>query len=236
MKENLTELVCILDKSGSMASLTDDTIGGFNSLIKKQKGEEGECLVTTVLFNSNIEILHNRVPLKDVKDITTKDYQAMGCTALLDAIGISIYKIKNEHANTPKEKRPDKVLFAIITDGAENSSKEYNIKQVKNSVTTCQELLGWEFIFLGANIDAIETASTFGIHASRAANFYCDKVGTELNFNAVGKVLCCLREDKDIDMDWNQKLKMILKLERKNKDFGDIPLYFSIFFLAYKLY
>ena len=115
MKENLTELVCILDKSGSMASLTDDTIGGFNSLIKKQKDEEGECLVTTVLFNSNIEILHNRVPLKDVKDITTKDYQAMGCTALLDAIGVSIDKIKNEHANTPKEKRPDKVLFAIIT-------------------------------------------------------------------------------------------------------------------------
>ena len=203
MKENLTELVCILDKSGSMASLKDDTIGGFNSLIKKQKDEEGECLVTTVLFNSNIEILHNRVPLKDVKDITTKDYQAMGCTALLDAIGVS------------KEKRPDKVLFAIITDGAENSSKEYNIKQVKNSVTTCQELLGWEFIFLGANIDAIETASTFGIHASRAANFYCDKVGTELNFNAVGKVLCCLREDKDIDMDWKSEIENDFKTREK---------------------
>ncbi len=215
MKENLTELVCILDKSGSMASLTDDTIGGFNSLIKKQKDEEGECLVTTVLFNSNIEILHNRVPLEDVKDITTKDYQAMGCTALLDAIGVSIDKIKNEHANTPKEKRPDKVLFAIITDGAENSSKEYNIKQVKNSVTTCQELLGWEFIFLGANIDAIETASTFGIHASRAANFYCDKVGTELNFNAVGKVLCCLREDKDIDMDWKSEIENDFKTREK---------------------
>ena len=207
MKKNLTELVCILDKSGSMASLTDDTIGGFNSLIKKQKDDDAECLVTTVLFNSNIEILHNRVPLKDVKDITTKDYQAMGCTALLDAIGVSIDKIKNEHANTPKEKRPDKVLFAIITDGAENSSREYNIKQVKSLVNTCQELLGWEFIFLGANIDAIETASTFGIHASRAANFYCDKVGTELNFNAVGKVLCCLREDKDIDMDWKSEIE-----------------------------
>ena len=200
MKENLTELVCILDKSGSMASLTDDTIGGFNSLIKKQKDEDAECLVTTVLFNSNIEILHNRVPLKDVKDITTKDYQAMGCTALLDAIGVSIDKIKNEHANTPKEKRPDKVLFAIITDGAENSSREYNIKQ---------------FIFLGANIDAIETASTFGIHASRAANFYCDKVGTELNFNAVGKVLCCLREDKDIDMDWKSEIENDFKTREK---------------------
>ena len=216
MKENLTELVCILDKSGSMASLTDDTIGGFNSLIKKQKDEEGECLVTTVLFNSNIEILHNRVPLKDVKDITTKDYQAMGCTALLDAIGVSIDKIKNEHANTPKEKRPDKVLFAIITDGAENSSKEYNIKQVKNSVTTCQELLGWEFIFLGANIDAIETASHIwnSCHLELLIST-CDKVGTELNFNAVGKVLCCLREDKDIDMDWKSEIENDFKTREK---------------------
>ena len=215
MKENLTELVCILDKSGSMASLKDDTIGGFNSLIKKQKDEEGECLVTTVLFNSNIEILHNRVPLKDVKDITTKDYQAMGCTALLDAIGVSIDKIKNEHANTPKEKRPDKVLFAIITDGAENSSREYNIKQVKSLVNTCQELLGWEFIFLGANIDAIETASQFGIRSSRAANFTCDKVGTKLNFDAVGQILCSLVEDTDISDDWKSEIENDFKTRGK---------------------
>ena len=217
MKENLTELVCILDKSGSMASLTDDTIGGFNSLIKKQKGEEGECLVTTVLFNSNIEILHNRVPLEDVKDITTKDYQAMGCTALLDAIGISIYKIKNEHANTPKEKRPDKVLFAIITDGAENSSTEYNLKQIKNSVSACQELLGWEFLFLGANIDAIETASQFGIPKSMAANYNCDSEGTELNFDAINDVLCCVRRDEDISDDWKLKIEKDFKNRRKNK-------------------
>ena len=207
MGKNLTELVCILDKSGSMMPLTDDTIGGFNSLIKKQKNEEGECIVTTVLFNQNVEILHNRVPLEDVKDITTKDYQPMGCTSLLDAMGSSIDKIKNEHANTPKEKRPDKVLFAIITDGAENSSREYNIKQVKNLVNTCQELLGWEFIFLGANIDAIETASQFGIHSSRAANFTCDKVGTELNFDAVGQILCCLRDDRDISDDWKSEIE-----------------------------
>lgn len=207
MGKNLTELVCILDKSGSMMPLTDDTIGGFNSLIKKQKNEEGECIVTTVLFNQNVEILHNRVPLEDVKDITTKDYQPMGCTSLLDAMGSSIDKIKNEHANTPKEKRPDKVLFAIITDGAENSSREYNIKQVKSLVNTCQELLGWEFIFLGANIDAIETASQFGIHSSRAANFNCDKVGTELNFDAVGQILCCLRDDRDISDDWKSEIE-----------------------------
>lgn len=215
MRKNLTELVCILDKSGSMMPLTDDTIGGFNSLIKKQKNEEGECIVTTVLFNQNVEILHNKVPLEDVKDITTKDYQPMGCTSLLDAMGSSIDKIKNEHANTPKEKRPDKVLFAIITDGAENSSREYNIKQVKNLVNTCQELLGWEFIFLGANIDAIETASQFGIHASRTANFVCDKVGTELNFNAVGEILCCLRDDRDISDDWKSEIENDFKTRGK---------------------
>lgn len=215
MKENLTELVFILDKSGSMFPLVDDTIGGFNSLLKKQKNEKGQCVVTTVLFNQSIQILHNRIPIEDVKNMTEKECQPMGSTALLDAMGSTIDKIKNDHVNTPKEKRPDKVLFAIITDGAENSSKEYNIKQVKNSVTTCQELLGWEFIFLGANIDAIETASTFGIHASRAANFYCDKVGTELNFNAVGKVLCCLREDKDIDMDWKSEIENDFKTREK---------------------
>lgn len=215
MKENLTELVFILDKSGSMSPLVDDTIGGFNSLLKKQKNEKGQCVVTTVLFNQSIQILHNRIPIEDVKNMTEKECQPMGSTALLDAMGSTIDKIKNDHVNTPKEKRPDKVLFAIITDGAENSSKEYNIKQVKNSVTTCQELLGWEFIFLGANIDAIETASTFGIHVSRAANFYCDKVGTELNFNAVGKVLCCLREDKDIDMDWKSEIENDFKTREK---------------------
>ena len=215
MKENLTELVFILDKSGSMSPLVDDTIGGFNSLLKKQKNEKGQCVVTTVLFNQSIQILHNRIPIEDVKNMTEKECQPMGSTAILDAMGYTIDKIKNDHVNTPKEKRPDKVLFAIITDGAENSSKEYNIKQVKNSVTTCQELLGWEFIFLGANIDAIETASTFGIHASRAANFYCDKVGTELNFNAVGKVLCCLREDKDIDMDWKSEIENDFKTREK---------------------
>lgn len=223
MKKNLTELVCILDKSGSMAPLTDDTIGGFNSLIKKQKSEEGQCIVTTVLFNQYVEILHNRVNLEDVKYISTKDYQALGCTALLDALGTTIDKIKNEHANTPKEKRPNKVLFAIITDGAENSSKEYNIKQVKNSVTTCQELLGWEFIFLGANIDAIETASKFGIHASRAANFNCDEIGTQLNFDAVDRVLCCLREDKEINMDWKSEIENDFKTRGKKSN-GQTPI------------
>ena len=148
MKENLTELVFILDKSGSMSPLVDDTIGGFNSLLKKQKNEKGQCVVTTVLFNQSIQILHNRIPIEDVKNMTEKECQPMGSTALLDAMGSTIDKIKNDHVNTPKEKRPDKVLFAIITDGAENSSREYNIKQVKSLVNTCQELLGWEFIFL----------------------------------------------------------------------------------------
>ncbi|MDO5009918.1 MAG: hypothetical protein Q4E31_03750 [Intestinibacter bartlettii] len=217
MKENLTELVFILDKSGSMAPLVDDTIGGFNSLIQKQRKEDGECIVTTVLFNDSIDILHNRVSIENIKNITTKEYQPMGCTSLLDAMGSTIDKIKADHVNTPKEKRPDKVLFAIITDGAENSSKEYNIKQIKTSVTTCQELLGWEFLFLGANIDAIETASQFGIPKSRAANYNCDSEGTELNFSAINDVLCCVRRDEHISEGWKSKIEKNFKKKRKNK-------------------
>ena len=217
MKENLTELVFILDKSGSMYDLVDDTIGGFNSLLKKQKNETGQCIVTTVLFNQGVQILHNRVPIEDVKNMTEKEYQPMGSTSLLDAMGSTIDKIKNDHVNTPKEKRPDKVLFAIITDGAENSSTEYNIKQIKNSVSACQELLGWEFLFLGANIDAIETASQFGISKSMAANYNCDSEGTELNFDAINDVLCCVRRDKHISEDWKLKIEKDFKNRRKNK-------------------
>lgn len=217
MKENLTELVFILDKSGSMSPLVDDTIGGFNSLLKKQKNEKGQCVVTTVLFNQGVQILHNRVPIEDVKNMTEKEYQPMGSTSLLDAMGSTIDKIKNDHVNTPKEKRPDKVLFAIITDGAENSSTEYNIKQIKNSVSACQELLGWEFLFLGANIDAIETASQFGIPKSMAANYNCDSEGTELNFDAINDVLCCVRRDKHISEDWKLKIEKDFKNRRKNK-------------------
>lgn len=207
MNKNLTELVFILDKSGSMATLTDDTIGGFNSLLEKQKNEEGEALVTTVLFNHEIQVLHNRVNVKDVNPITRKDYMAMGMTSLLDAIGSSIDQVKNKHINTPKEERPDKVMFVIITDGYENSSKEYSSKHVKDMIKTCKELLGWEFLFLGANIDAVETASQFGIDAARAVNYNCDKIGTQLNYSVVSETVSCMRQSKPIKDNWKEKIE-----------------------------
>ena len=207
MKKNLTELVFILDKSGSMAPLTDDTIGGFNSLLDKQKNEEGDALVTTVLFNHQIQVLHNRVPIGHVSPITNKDYVAGGMTSLLDAMGSTIDHIKEKHINTTKEERPEKVMFVIITDGAENSSREYNIKQVKSLVNTCKELLDWEFLFLGANIDAVQTAGAFGIDASRAVNYNCDKEGTELNYKVLGAAVSCMRQSKCINDDWKADIE-----------------------------
>lgn len=214
MKQNLTELVFILDKSGSMNPLTDDTIGGFNSFIETQKKEEGECIVSTILFSHVIQVLHNRVPLKDINPITSHDYQTMGMTALIDAIGSTIDHIKNKHIKTPKEERPDKVMFVIITDGAENSSKEYSLKQVKNSITECKEFLGWEFLFLGANIDAIQTADQFGIDSSRAVNYNCDSEGTALNFKSIGVVASCVRSGHKLNSDWKKDIEK----DFKNRD------------------
>lgn len=216
MKKNLTELVFILDKSGSMSPLTDDTIGGFNSLLDKQKNEEGDALVTTVLFNHEIQVLHNRMPIENVSPITKRDYLASGMTSLLDAIGSTIDHIKNEHIITPKEERPEKVMFVIITDGAENSSKEYSIKQVKNLINTCKELLGWEFLFLGANIDAVQTAGAFGIDASRAVNYNCDKEGTELNYKVVSETISCVRQCNPISNSWKKDIEKDFEARSKN--------------------
>lgn len=216
MKENLTELVFILDKSGSMNPLTSDTIGGFNSFIENQKKEKGECIVSTILFSHVIEVLHNRVPLKDVKPITSNDYQAMGMTALIDAMGSTIDHIKNRHIKTPKEERPDKVMFVIITDGAENASKEYRLKQVKNSITECKELLGWEFLFLGANIDAIQTADQFGIDSSRAVNYNCDSEGTALNFKSISAAASFVRSGHKLNSDWKKDIEKDFKTRGNN--------------------
>ncbi|MGM9532087.1 vWA domain-containing protein [Intestinibacter sp.] len=216
MKKNLTELVFILDKSGSMSPLTDDTIGGFNSLLDKQKNEEGDALVTTVLFNHEIQVLHNRIPIEHVSPINRKDYTAMGMTSLLDAMGSTIDHIKNEHIITPNEERPEKVMFVIITDGAENSSKEYNIKQVKNLINTCKGLLGWEFLFLGANIDAIQTAGAFGIDASRAVNYNCDKEGTALNYKVISKNISDVRQRKPISDDWKADIEKDFEARSNN--------------------
>ena len=185
MRENLTELVFILDRSGSMSGLESDTIGGFNSMIQKQQREDGEAVVSTVLFDDKTEVIHDRVNLKDIKKLTEDDYYVRGCTALLDAVGDAIHHIKNIHKYAREEDRPAKTLFVITTDGLENASKHYTFKDVKKLINKQQEKHNWEFLFLGANIDAIEVAGNMGIQKDRAANYNCDEAGTALNYEVL---------------------------------------------------
>lgn len=206
MKTNITELVFILDKSGSMSGLESDTIGGYNAMLKKQQEEQGEAIVTTVLFDDNYELLHDRINIKGIRPITEKDYFVGGSTALLDAIGKTINKIDNAQQHTAEEHRADKVMFVITTDGMENASHEYNYEKIKNMVERQKEKYGWEFIFLGANIDAISTAARFGISSDRAANYNADKEGTRLNYEAVSHVVSELRANKTITESWKEKI------------------------------
>ena len=185
-----TEIVFILDRSGSMEGLEADTIGGFNSMMKKQKEEPGEAFVSTVLFDDVCEVIHDRVPLDEVKKLTEKEYFVRGCTALLDAVGGAIHHIGNIHKYAREEDRPEKTLFIITTDGMENASRRYSAADVKKLVEAQKET-GWEFLFLGANIDAIETAEQFGIDASRAVNYHSDRIGTRKAFDAFGGLMCC---------------------------------------------
>ncbi len=191
MKKNLTEIVFILDRSGSMSGLESDTIGGFNSMIEKQKKEEGEALVSTVLFDNTSEVLYDRVDIRKIEPMTDRDYTVGGCTALIDAIGGAIHHIANVHKYVRKEDVPEHTIFIITTDGMENASREYDSKTVKTMIEKQKEKYGWEFLFLGANIDAVETARNFGIGADRAVNYRADKRGTRLNFevlsDAIGK-------------------------------------------------
>lgn len=195
MKKNLTELVMILDRSGSMSGLKSDTIGGYNGLLKKQRETEGEVLVSTVLFDHSIEVLHDRVPLDEVAEITEKDYYVRGCTALLDAVGGAIHHIGNVHKYAREEDRPEKTIFVITTDGMENASHQYSYGRVKQMVERHKEKYGWEFLFLGANIDAITTAGRFGISADHAANYHSDHEGLVLKYevltDAVEVTICC---------------------------------------------
>ena len=177
MKKGLTELVFILDKSGSMAGLESDTIGGYNAMLKKQRDVEGECRITTVLFNNNYELLHDRIDIRAVRPITEKEYSVGGTTALLDAMGRTIHKIINVQRNTDEAYRAEKVMFVIITDGYENSSREYSVENVRSLIQHQKDKYGWEFIFLGANIDAVETAQHFGISQNRAQNYHADSFG-----------------------------------------------------------
>ena len=202
MKKGLTELVFILDRSGSMGGLESDTIGGFNGMLQKQKKAEGEANVTTVLFDDQIDVIHDRFPIDVVKPMTDTDYYVRGCTALLDALGGAIHHIANVHKYAREEDRPEKTLFIITTDGMENASHKYSFDKVKKMVEKEKEKYGWEFLFLGANIDAIEVAGRFGIGADRAINYECDREGTALNYKVLSETVSAVRRSKSrVEMD-----------------------------------
>ncbi len=203
---NKVECIFILDRSGSMAGLESDTIKGFNSLLNKQREEEGEAIITTVLFDHAYEILHDRLNLKSIANITEKEYYVRGSTALLDAIGMTIEKIVNVQKATLKEHQSDKVLFVITTDGMENASRKYNYKMIKRMVEHQKKKYHWEFIFMGANMDAIDVANNFGIDANRAVNFHSDDQGTNLNYQAMNKVISDFRTNDCIEDDWKKEV------------------------------
>ena len=193
MRKGLTELVFILDRSGSMSGLEADTIGGFNSLIAKQKKEEGTALISTVLFDDQTEVLYDRISLDRIEPMNDRQYYVRGCTALLDALGGAIHHIGNVHKYAREEDRPEKTIFIITTDGMENSSHRYTYDKVKKMVERQRDRYGWEFLFLGANIDAIEVAGRFGVQANRAVNYECDGEGTQLNYEVLSKAVSRVR-------------------------------------------
>ena len=208
MRKNLTELVFILDRSGSMSGLEADTIGGFNSMIAKQKKEEGEAYVSTVLFDDKCEVLHDRVPMEQVPKMTDKEYFVGGSTALLDAVGGAVKHIANVHRYAREEDRPEKTLFVITTDGMENASRYYSYDKVKQLIERQKEKYGWEFLFLGANIDAVSTASHFGITADRAVDYHSDSQGTQLNYRVVGDAISYIRtKSTKLKSDWKIKIE-----------------------------
>jgi len=202
----MTELVFILDRSGSMHGLEKDTIGGFNSMINKQKKQLGVAVVSTVLFDDESAVIHDRLPLESIPPMTENDYCVGGCTALLDAVGGAIHHIGNIHKYARKEDVPEKTLFVITTDGMENASHYYTYEKIHSMIKHQQDKYGWEFIFLGANIDAVAVAKRFGIDESRAANYRCDKAGTAANYEAINDVVCAVRMGVDIDEDWKAKI------------------------------
>ncbi len=207
MKKGLTEIVFILDKSGSMGGLEADTIGGYNAFIEKQKKLEGQALVSTVLFSDKSQVIHDRQELSTIEKMTDSQYMVGGCTALLDAIGGAVHHIGNVHKYARDEDRPEKTIFVITTDGQENSSCTYDYSKIKKMIELQQEKYGWEFIFLGANIDAIEEAGRLGIRSDRAVRYECDGLGTQLNFSSLSETISCVRMGKAIKSDWNKKIK-----------------------------
>ncbi len=216
MKKELTEIVFILDRSGSMGGLESDTIGGYNAMLGKQKAALGQATVSTVLFDDHCEVLHDRLEINSVVPMSDKEYFVRGCTALLDAIGGAINHIGNIHKYAREEDRPEKTIFIITTDGMENASQQYNYARVKMMIERQKEKYGWEFIFLGANIDAVEVASRFGIGADRAANYHADREGTQLNYEVVSEAICSLRASKTINDGWKDRIDRDYRGRKKN--------------------
>ena len=214
--KNLTEIVFILDRSGSMAGLEKDTIGGFNAMLEKQKKEEGRVLVSTVLFDHEQQVIHDRVDIRTIEPMTERDYYVRGCTALLDAVGGAIHHIGNVHKYARAEDRPDKTLFVITTDGMENASRRYSYEKVKEMITRQKEKYGWEFLFLGANIDAAREAARFGIREERAVNYHADSQGTRVIYESVNDAIrearCC--PSAPLGNGWRKKI---------DHDFGSRP-------------
>ncbi|MCD7885629.1 MAG: VWA domain-containing protein [Lachnospiraceae bacterium] len=217
MKKDLTELVFILDKSGSMSGLEKDTIGGFNSMLEKQKALAGECRITTVLFDNHYQLLHDRIDLRAVRPMTEREYYVGGSTALLDAIGRTIQKLVSVQRSVAEEYRADKVLFVIITDGEENSSREYSLSKVRQMIEHEKEKYGWEFLFLGANMDAVTTAGRFGISPDRAMDYVPDARGTELNFRAVAEASAQYRCSGAMSDDCFDEIREDVKKRGKKK-------------------
>ncbi len=207
MKNNLTEIVFILDRSGSMGGLETDTIGGFNAMLERQKKAEGEALLSTLLFSNETEVLHDRADIRQVEPLSLQDYRVGGSTALLDAIGGAIRHIGNLHRETRPEERPAHTLFVITTDGQENASRRYGYAELKRLIERQKERYGWEFLFLGANMDAVAAASRFGIEADRAVRYHCDRAGIALNYEAVGEAILTLREKSALDRDWGERIR-----------------------------
>ena len=215
MKNNTTELVFILDRSGSMAGLEGDTIGGFNAMIEKQKKQEGECFVSTVLFDDESEVLHDRIRLLDIPKMTENDYTVRGCTALIDAIGGAIHHIGNIHKYARREDVPTHTVFVITTDGQENASHRYTSEKVKQMIERQKEKYGWEFLFIGANIDAVETAARYGISRDRAVNYNSDSEGTQILYKSVSAAVGSVRASEGLTADWSDDINADYELRGK---------------------
>lgn len=217
MKKGLTEMIFILDRSGSMAGLESDTIGGFNAMIEKQKNEDGEAYVSTVIFNETSKVIHDRVPISKVEKLTERDYEACGCTALIDAIGDAIHHIGNVHKYAREEDVPEHTVFAITTDGMENASHRYSSDEIKKKIERQKEKYGWEFIFVGANIDAVETAKRYGIDEHHSVNYMHDRKGTAKNYDAMCVAMTSVRATGGVAENWKDDVEADYKKRGKKQ-------------------